>query len=167
MRCPFCGSAETKVIDSRLDEESYSIKRRRECINCQSRFNTLETSELNYPRVIKSDDSSEIFNETKVRRGINRAFEKRRITSDEIDELVQKVLTKCSQHPSKEIPSKIIGENIMNEIILVDQVAYLRFASVYLSFNDVDAFKNIIKNLEKQPSPKMIKNQQKIKIDDK
>ena len=167
MRCPFCGSAETKVIDSRLDEESYSIKRRRECINCQSRFNTLETSELNYPRVIKSDDSSEIFNETKVRRGINRAFEKRRITSDEIDELVQKVLTKCSQYPSKEIPSKIIGENIMNEIILVDQVAYLRFASVYLSFNDVDAFKNIIKNLEKQPSPKMIKNQQKIKIDDK
>ena len=167
MRCPFCGSAETKVIDSRLDEESYSIKRRRECINCQSRFNTLETSELNYPRVIKSDDSSEIFNETKVRRGINRAFEKRKITSDEIDELVQKVLTKCSQYPSKEIPSKIIGENIMNEIILVDQVAYLRFASVYLSFNDVDAFKNIIKNLEKQPSPKMIKNQQKIKIDDK
>ena len=167
MRCPFCGSAETKVIDSRLDEESYSIKRRRECINCQSRFNTLETSELNYPRVIKSDDSSEIFNETKVRRGINRAFEKRKITSDEIDELVQKVLTKCSQFPSKEIPSKIIGETIMNEIILVDQVAYLRFASVYLSFNDVDAFKKIIKNLEKQPSPKMIKNQQKIKIDDK
>ena len=167
MRCPFCGSAETKVIDSRLDEESYSIKRRRECINCQSRFNTLETSELNYPRVIKSDDSSEIFNETKVRRGINRAFEKRKITSDEIDELVQKVLTKCSQFPSKEIPSRVIGENIMNEIILVDQVAYLRFASVYLSFNDVDAFKNIIKNLEKQPSPKMIKNQQKIKIDDK
>tara|TARA_Y100000768_G_scaffold171855_1_gene128589 strand:+ start:126 stop:629 length:504 start_codon:yes stop_codon:yes gene_type:complete len=167
MRCPFCGSAETKVIDSRLDEESYSIKRRRECVNCQSRFNTLETSELNYPRVIKSDDSSEIFNETKVRRGINRAFEKRKITSDEIDELVQKVLTKCSQFPSKEIPSKIIGETIMNEIILVDQVAYLRFASVYLSFNDVDAFKKIIKNLEKQPSPKMIKNQQKIKIDDK
>tara|TARA_B100000925_G_C21922319_1_gene436429 strand:- start:457 stop:960 length:504 start_codon:yes stop_codon:yes gene_type:complete len=167
MRCPFCGSAETKVIDSRLDEESYSIKRRRECISCQSRFNTLETSELNYPRVIKSDDSSEIFNETKVRRGINRAFEKRKITSDEIDELVQKVLTKCSQYPSKEIPSKIIGENIMNEIILVDQVAYLRFASVYLSFNDVNAFKKIIKNLEKQPSPKMIKNQQKIKIDDK
>tara|TARA_B100000900_G_scaffold352196_1_gene319725 strand:+ start:1260 stop:1763 length:504 start_codon:yes stop_codon:yes gene_type:complete len=167
MRCPFCGSAETKVIDSRLDEDSYSIKRRRECINCQSRFNTLETSELNYPRVIKSDDSSEIFNETKVRRGINRAFEKRKITSDEIDELVQKVLTKCSQYPSKEIHSKIIGENIMNEIILVDQVAYLRFASVYLSFNDVDAFKKLIKNLEKQPSPEMIKNQQKIKIDDK
>ena len=167
MRCPFCGSAETKVIDSRLDDESYSIKRRRECINCQARFNTLETSELNYPRVIKSDESSEIFNETKVRRGINRAFEKRKITSDEIDELIQNVLTKCSQYPSKEIPSKIIGENIMNEIILVDQVAYLRFASVYLSFNDVEAFKKLIKNLEKQPSPEMIKNQQKIKIDDK
>ena len=166
MRCPFCGSAETKVIDSRLDEESYSIKRRRECIACQSRFNTLESSELSYPRVIKSDNSSEIFNETKVRRGVNRAFEKRKITSDEIDELVQKVLTRCSQYPHKEIPSKIIGENIMNEIILVDQVAYLRFASVYLSFNDVDAFKKLIKSLEKQPSPEMIKNQQKIKIDD-
>tara|TARA_B100001057_G_scaffold405020_1_gene417813 strand:+ start:202 stop:705 length:504 start_codon:yes stop_codon:yes gene_type:complete len=167
MRCPFCGSAETKVIDSRLDEDSYSIKRRRECIKCRARFNTLETSELSYPRVIKSDESSELFNETKVRRGINRAFEKRKITSDEIDELVQKVLTKCSQYPSKEIPSKIIGENIMNEIILIDQVAYLRFASVYLSFENVDAFKSLIKNLEKQPSPEMIKNQQKIKIDDK
>tara|TARA_Y100000389_G_scaffold172808_1_gene181498 strand:+ start:629 stop:1129 length:501 start_codon:yes stop_codon:yes gene_type:complete len=166
MRCPFCGSAETKVIDSRFNEDSYSIKRRRECIDCQSRFNTLETSELNYPRVIKSDDSSELFNETKVRRGVNRAFEKRKITIDDIDELIQKVLTKCSQHPNKEIPSKIIGETIMNEIILVDQVAYLRFASVYLRFDNVDSFKKIIENLEKLPSPKMIKNQKKIKIDD-
>ncbi len=166
MRCPFCGSAETKVIDSRFNEDSYSIKRRRECIDCQSRFNTLETSELNYPRVIKSDDSSELFNETKVRRGVNRAFEKRKITIDDIDELIQKVLTKCSQHPNKEIPSKIIGETIMNEIILVDQVAYLRFASVYLRFDNVDSFKKIIENLEKLPSPKMIKNQKKIQIDD-
>ena len=85
MRCPFCGSAETKVIDSRFNEDSYSIKRRRECLECKSRFNTLETSELNYPRVIKSDDSSEVFNETKVRRGVNRAFEKRKITIDQID----------------------------------------------------------------------------------
>ena len=129
MRCPFCGSAETKVIDSRFNEDSYSIKRRRECLTCSARFNTLETSELNYPRVVKSDSSSEVFNETKVRRGINRAFEKRKVSIDEIDELVQKVLTKCSQYPQKEIPSKVIGETIMSEIILVDQVAYLRFAS--------------------------------------
>ena len=132
MRCPFCGSAETKVIDSRFNEDSYSIKRRSECLTCSARFNTLETSELNYPRVVKSDSSSEVFNETKVRRGINRAFEKRKVSIDEIDELVQKVLTKCSQYPQKEIPSKVIGETIMTEIILVDQVAYLRFASVYL-----------------------------------
>ena len=117
MRCPFCGSAETKVIDSRFNEDSYSIKRRRECLVCGARFNTLESSELNYPRVIKSDESSEVFNETKIRRGINRAFEKRKISIDEIDELVQKVLTKCSQHPNKEISSREIGEIIMREII--------------------------------------------------
>jgi transcriptional repressor NrdR len=166
MRCPFCGSAETKVIDSRFNEDSYSIKRRRECIECQSRFNTLETSELNYPRVIKSDDSSEVFNETKVRRGVNRAFEKRKITIDQIDELIQKVLTKCSQYPNKEIPSTVIGETIMSEMILIDQVAYLRFASVYLRFDNVNSFKKIIENLEKQPSPRMIKNQKKINIDE-
>ena len=109
MRCPFCGSAETKVIDSRFNEDSFSVKRRRECMACGARFNTLETSELSYPRVIKTDGSSEIFNETKVRRGVNRAFEKRKITTDQIDELLQKVLTKCSQYPSKEIPSSAIG----------------------------------------------------------
>ena len=166
MRCPFCGSAETKVIDSRFNEDSYSIKRRRECLVCGARFNTLESSELSYPRVIKSDESSEVFNETKIRRGINRAFEKRKISSDEIDELVQKVLTKCSQYPNKEIPSREIGEIIMREIIKVDQVAYLRFASVYLSFNDVRSFKSVIENLEKQPSPSMLKNQNKIEIDE-
>ena len=166
MRCPFCGSAETKVIDSRFNEDSYSIKRRRECLTCSARFNTLETSELNYPRVVKSDSSSEVFNETKVRRGINRAFEKRKVSIDQIDELVQKVLTKCSQYPQKEIPSKVIGETIMTEIILVDQVAYLRFASVYLRFNDVNSFKSIIENLEKRPSPSMLKDQNKIDIDE-
>ena len=166
MRCPFCGSAETKVIDSRFNEDSYSIKRRRECLSCKARFNTIETSELNYPRVIKSDESSEIFNETKIRRGINRAFEKRKISSDEIDELAQKVLTKCSQYPNKEIPSSVIGETIMRELILIDQVAYLRFASVYLRFNDVNSFKSIIENIEKQPSPSMLKNQKKIEIDE-
>ena len=166
MRCPFCGSAETKVIDSRFNEDSYSIKRRRECLTCSARFNTLETSELNYPRVVKSDGSSEVFNETKIRRGINRAFEKRKVSIDEIDELVQKVLTKCSQYPQKEIPSKVIGETIMTEIILVDQVAYLRFASVYLRFNDVNSFKSIIENLEKRPSPSMLKDQNKIDIDE-
>ena len=166
MRCPFCGSAETKVIDSRFNEDSYSIKRRRECLTCSARFNTLETSELNYPRVVKSDSSSEVFNETKVRRGINRAFEKRKVSIDEIDELVQKVLTKCSQYPQKEIPSKVIGETIMTEIILVDQVAYLRFASVYLRFDDVNSFKSIIENLEKRPSPSMLKDQNKIDIDE-
>jgi len=166
MRCPFCGSAETKVIDSRFNEDSYSIKRRRECLTCSARFNTLETSELNYPRVVKTDGSSEVFNETKVRRGINRAFEKRKVSIDEIDELVQNVLTKCSQYPQKEIPSKVIGETIMTEIILVDQVAYLRFASVYLRFNDVNSFKSIIENLEKRPSPSMLKDQNKIDIDE-
>ena len=166
MRCPFCGSAETKVIDSRFNEDSYSIKRRRECLSCSARFNTLETSELNYPRVVKSDGSSEVFNETKIRRGINRAFEKRKVSIDEIDELVQKVLTKCSQYPQKEIPSKVIGETIMTETILVDQVAYLRFASVYLRFNDVNSFKSIIENLEKRPSPSMLKDQNKIDIDE-
>mgnify|MGYP003320551779 CR=1 FL=1 len=119
MRCPFCGSAETKVIDSRFNEDSFSVKRRRECMTCGARFNTLETSDLSYPRVIKTDDSTEVFNESKVRRGVNRAFEKRKITTDQIDELIQKVLTRCSQYPSKEMPSSAIGQAIMNEIILL------------------------------------------------
>ena len=129
-------------------------------------FNTLETSELNYPRVIKTDESSEIFNETKFGEVLTEHLKKRKISTDEIDELVQKVLTKCSQYPSKEIPSKEIGEIIMREIISVDQVAYLRFASVYLSFNDVNSFKTIIENLEKQPTPSMLKNQNQIEIDE-
>ena len=112
------------------------------------------------------DQSSEIFNETKIRRGINKAFEKRKISSDEIDELLQKVLTKCSQYPNKEIPSAVIGETIMRELILIDQVAYLRFASVYLRFDDVNSFKSIIENIEKQPSPSMLKDQKKIEIDE-
>ena len=91
---------------------------------------------------------------------------KRKISSDEIDELAQKVLTKCSQYPNKEIPSSVIGETIMRELILIDQVAYLRFASVYLRFNDVNSFKSIIENIEKQPSPSMLKNQKKIEIDE-
>ncbi len=162
MRCPFCGSAETKVIDSRFNEDSYSIKRRRECLNCKARFNTLESSELSYPRVVKSDESSEMFNETKIRRGINRAFEKRKIGIEEIDELIQSVLTKCSQHPQKEISSCQIGEITMSELIKVDHIAYLRFASVYLKFDNVESFKKIIKNLENYPSPKMIKNQKNL-----
>lgn len=165
MRCPFCGSAETKVIDSRFNEDSYTIKRRRECLSCGSRFNTIESSELNYPRVVKADESSELFNETKIRRGINRAFEKRKIGVEEIDELIQVILTKCSQHPQKEISSGQIGNIIMSELIKVDHIAYLRFASVYLKFDDVEAFKKVIKNLENYPSPKMIKNQKNL-IDD-
>ncbi len=159
MRCPFCGAPETKVIDSRLSNETNAIKRRRECLSCGARFNTSETTELSYPRVIKSDESSELFSEEKIKTGVNLALEKRVNSVNDIDETFNKIFQRCLTYPEKEIKSKDIGKIVMDELLNLDHVAYLRFASVYLNFENKDAFIEIINNLEKSLSPEMKKLQ--------
>ena len=166
MRCPFCGEPETKVIDSRLSNETNAIKRRRECVSCEMRFNTSEISELSYPRVIKSDKSSELFSEDKIKKGVNLALEKRVNPVEDIEQIFENIFQKCLVHAEKEISSNYIGRIVMDELLSLDQVAYLRFASVYLNFENKDAFIKVIKNLEGNLSPEMKKLQKNLLDDD-
>mgnify|MGYP001193408299 FL=1 len=162
MRCPFCGEPETKVIDSRLSSDTNTIKRRRECTSCYARFNTSEQSDLAYPRVIKSDKSSELFSEEKIKAGVNIALEKRINAIDDINKTFSNIFTKCLTHGDKELSTSIIGKIVMDELLNLDHVAYLRFASVYLNFEDKDSFKKVIDNLDKDLSPNMKKLQKKL-----
>ncbi len=162
MRCPFCGEPETKVIDSRLSIDTNAIKRRRECISCEQRFNTSEQSDLTYPRVIKSNGSSELFSESKIKKGVNIALEKRNNSIDDIDSTFESIFQKCATYGKKEIDSTIIGKIVMEELLLLDHIAYLRFASVYLNFENKDAFIKVIKDLEKKLSPQMKKLQKNL-----
>ena len=166
MRCPFCGEPETKVIDSRLSNETNAIKRRRECLACGMRFNTNEISELSYPRVIKSDQSSELFSEEKIKKGVNLALEKRVNPIEDIDKAFDSIYQRCLTYSEKEISSKHIGKIVMDELLILDHVAYLRFASIYLNFEDKNAFTEIIENLEKDLSPEMRKLQKNLLDDD-
>ena len=166
MRCPFCGDPETKVIDSRLSNDTNAIKRRRECVSCEMRFNTSEISELSYPRVIKSDKSSELFSEDKIKKGVNLALEKRVNPVEDIEQIFENIFQKCLVHAEKEISSNYIGRIVMDELLSLDQVAYLRFASVYLNFENKDAFIKVIKNLEGNLSPEMKKLQKNLLDDD-
>jgi transcriptional repressor NrdR len=165
MRCPFCGEPDTKVIDSRLGTDNSSIRRRRECLSCNTRFNTSEFSDLSYPRVIKSDKSSEVFSEEKIKNGVNIALEKRENSIEDIDETLQNIYNKCLTYHEKEIPSLEIGKIVMQELIKLDHVAYLRFASVYLNFDNMSSFRKMIEDLEKDLSPEM-KKLQKTLLDD-
>ena len=144
MRCPFCGELDTKVIDSRLSHDGYSIKRRRSCPSCNSRYNTQETTDLSYPRVIKNDKSTEVFSEQKITKSIYIALEKRQVSADEIDKALQNILNRCITQQEKEISTSKIGEFVMQELLALDHVAYIRYASVYLSFNEIDAFKKLV-----------------------
>jgi transcriptional repressor NrdR len=165
MRCPFCGDSSTSVIDSRLSIEVNTIRRRRECSSCNKRFNTSEFSELNFPRVVKTDQSSELFSKDKIKKGVYIALEKRKNSLEDIDKTLDTIYSKCLIYPEKEMPSKEIGQIVMNELIKLDHVAYLRFASVYLNFEDINSFRSLIKNLEKDLSPEMKKRQKKL-LDD-
>jgi len=148
MQCPFCGDNETRVIDSRLAGEGDSVRRRRECMTCKERFTTFETAELNLPRVIKSDGVREPFWEEKLSAGVLRALEKRPVNSEAIDAALSRIKKKLLSFGEREIPSLKIGELVMDELQGLDQVAYIRFASVYKSFEDVNAFREVIDALE-------------------
>ena len=165
MYCPFCNFDDTKVIDSRLTADNTQVKRRRECSNCGNRWSTLESADLNLPRVIKKDNSRENFSEKKVERGILRALNKRSVDKDAIDIAIRNIKNKLKAIADKEIISSQIGILVMQELRELDQVAYIRFASVYHSFEDLQAFQDIIEIIEKDLTPEMMKTQLKL-IDD-
>jgi transcriptional repressor NrdR len=153
MRCPFCGAQDTRVIDSRLSHEGDQVRRRRECTECRERFTTYEAAELNLPRVVKSNGNREPFREDKLRAGMLRALEKRPVGSDRIEAAVNRIKNKLLARGEREVPSRIIGESVMQELSELDHVAYVRFASVYWSFQDVNQFRELIDRLESQTRP--------------
>ncbi len=159
MRCPFCRSEDTRVIDSRLADDGDAVRRRRECNACAERFTTLEHASLRMPYVVKSDGSREAFDEMKLRSGMTRALEKRPVDTDAVESAVQRIQHKLLTSGDREVPALRIGEWVMHELSELDQVAYVRFASVYRSFQDVDEFSEEVKRLRNQPSPSVKKQQ--------
>lgn len=159
MRCPFCSDPDTRVIDSRLVGEGNQIRRRRECNKCSERFTTYESAELNFPRIIKSDGRREPFKEEKLRGGILRALEKRPVETERIDIAVSNIMHNLRASGDREIESMTIGNWVMEQLRAIDQVAYVRFASVYRSFEDVRAFLDEIERLEHELPPELRKSQ--------
>ena len=147
MYCPFCSSEETKVIDSRLAGEGRQIRRRRQCLDCKERFTTFERAELVMPRLVKSDNSRQPFDENKLRNSMVRALEKRPVPSDAFEQSVGRLLHKLRTMGEREVPSRLVGELVMEELRELDEVAYVRFASVYRSFQDVTEFQEEISRL--------------------
>lgn len=150
MHCPFCGHVETKVNDSRLAGEGRQIRRRRECLSCGERFTTFETAELVMPVVVKGDRSREAFDESKLRGGMEKALEKRPVAREALDEAVSRVTHRVRTLGDREIPTRVVGEFVMDELRQLDEVAYVRFASVYRQFQDVEAFHEEIEKLRRQ-----------------
>jgi transcriptional repressor NrdR len=147
MKCPFCHHAENRVIDSRISKDGNAIRRRRECLGCGKRFTTYEVVEDVLPMVVKKDGRREPFDRLKIRNGLIKALEKRPVSIDEIDAVVDKVERACQENLGKEIPAAIIGEKVMEELHRLDTVAYVRFASVYRQFRDVNDFLAELKDL--------------------
>ncbi|MGH8489725.1 MAG: transcriptional regulator NrdR [Gammaproteobacteria bacterium] len=152
MRCPFCSEPETRVIDSRLVGDGDQIRRRRECTACQERFTTYEAAELNLPRVIKSDGRREPFREEKLRTGLLRALEKRPVSSERVEHALAEIKRRLRSNGEREVASRLIGDLVMSELRSLDRVAFVRFASVYRSFQDVQAFVDEIERLGKDPA---------------
>jgi transcriptional repressor NrdR len=149
MHCPFCGTDDTKVIDSRLVADGDQVRRRRECISCGERFTTFETAELVLPRVIKSDGVRQPFDEEKLRSGLMHSLQKRPVSIEQIDAAILRILHRLRATGEREVKSRLIGELVMDELKQLDSVAYVRFASVYRDFQDVEAFRAEIENLSR------------------
>jgi transcriptional repressor NrdR len=150
MHCPFCTATETKVIDSRLVSDGTQVKRRRECTQCGERYTTYEIAELLMPRIVKSDGKREGFVEEKMRAGMVRALEKRPVESEAVERAINHIKQRMRACGEREIPSAQLGEWVMDELRALDKVAYVRFASVYRNFEDMNAFHEEIKKLKKE-----------------
>ena len=157
MHCPFCGAEDTKVNDSRLVSEGGQVRRRRECMSCRERFTTYELAELVMPRVIKSDETREPFDEEKLRAGLLRALEKRPVGIDQIEDAISHIQHSLRATGEREITSRMVGERVRSELRELDEVAYVRFASVYRSFQDLSEFRAELDRLEKK-GPKKIRD---------
>ncbi|MDG2420399.1 MAG: transcriptional regulator NrdR [Gammaproteobacteria bacterium] len=149
MYCPFCGAVDTKVIDSRLVSEGNHVRRRRECITCEERFTTYESAELVMPRIIKQDGIREPFNEDKLLAGFSKALEKRPVSIEKVEEAISRIKANLRSTGEREIQSRDLGEQVMTELRILDEVAFVRFASVYRSFKDLNEFREEIDRLSK------------------
>ncbi len=149
MKCPFCGANDTSVMDSRVSEEGNSIRRRRRCQSCQKRFTTYETADLMMPQVVKQNGNRAEFDREKLRTGFSRALHKRPVPTPLVDEAIDRIVQKVLSLGEREISSRQIGEMVMAELYKLDKVAYIRFASVYRSFGDVEDFREAIREVEK------------------
>ena len=147
MHCPFCGHEETKVIDSRLAGEGRQVRRRRECSDCRERFTTFESPELVMPRMIKRDQSRQPFDESKLRAGMQRALEKRPVSSEALEDALDRIIHNVQSVGEREVPSRMVGELVMDELRRLDEIAYVRYASVYRSFQDITEFQDEIRRL--------------------
>jgi transcriptional repressor NrdR len=147
MHCPFCSAVDTKVIDSRLVAEGNNVRRRRECITCAERFTTYEAAELVMPRIIKAGGIREPFNEDKMTAGLMKALEKRPVSIERVEEAVTKIKAALRATGEREIESRSVGELVMSQLRDLDEVAFVRFASVYRSFKDLDEFRQEIDRL--------------------
>lgn len=152
MHCPFCGADDTKVIDSRLVAEGDQVRRRRECLHCRERFTTYEVAELVMPRIIKQNGSREPFNEEKLRLGFTRALEKRPVSLEDIEGVVNQIKHALRATGEREVKSVLVGELVMKHLKTLDQVAFVRFASVYRSFQDLAEFQEEIERLQAEPA---------------
>jgi transcriptional repressor NrdR len=159
MRCPFCQAQDTRVVDSRLAGEGDQVRRRRECSRCSERFTTYESAELVMPQVVKRDGTRVPFNDAKLRNGMLRALEKRPVAAEDMEAAISRIRKRIQTSGEREIDASQIGEWVMEELRELDQVAYVRFASVYRSFQDVSAFREVIEGLESLPSAEARKRQ--------
>jgi transcriptional repressor NrdR len=158
MHCPFCNHPETKVNDSRLAAEGQQVRRRRECLACLERFTTFETAELVMPQVIKSDQTREPYQQNKLRAGMMSALQKRPVAHEAMEASLVRIEQKLRNLGEREVASRIIGELVMEELRALDEVAYVRFASIYRSFERVGDFRDEINRLAKSPKPVKLKS---------
>lgn len=149
MKCPFCGVDDTQVIDSRVNDEGDTIRRRRRCASCEKRFTTYETAELHMPQVVKQNGTREEFSSDKLRLSFTRALHKRPVPTEYVDQAIEHIVQKILGQGEREIASRDLGESVMQELRRLDKVAYIRFASIYRSFQDVDDFRDAIRDLGK------------------
>ncbi len=154
MKCPFCGADETQVVDSRVSEEGDSIRRRRRCLACEKRFTTYETVELRMPQVVKANGIREEYDQDKLRIGFTRALHKRPVPTEYVDAAIDRITQKLLSLGEREIASRRIGEMVMRELYRLDKVAYIRFASVYKDFQDPEDFRDVLRDVLKEPPSK-------------
>lgn len=149
MKCPFCSAFDSQVVDSRLSEAGDSIRRRRRCMSCDKRFTTYETIELRLPQVVKSNGVRQEFSQEKLHEGFRRALHKRPVPTEYVDAAIERIVKRVLSLGERELPARQIGEMVMSELKRLDKIAYIRFASVYKSFQDVDDFRDVLKDFDR------------------